>query len=62
MVPFTRILCPIDFSDASQHALEHAVAVAQWYDAVTGRWRDDVTGPGDEQPPAASDGRQQAAG
>ena len=34
MGPFTRILCPIDFSDASQHALEHAVVVAQWYDAA----------------------------
>jgi nucleotide-binding universal stress UspA family protein len=32
MVPFTRILCPVDFSDASRHALDHAVAVAQWYD------------------------------
>jgi nucleotide-binding universal stress UspA family protein len=34
---FTRILCPIDFSDLSQHALEHALAFARWYDAsVTG--------------------------
>jgi nucleotide-binding universal stress UspA family protein len=30
---FTRILCPIDFSDLSQHALEHALAFARWYDA-----------------------------
>jgi nucleotide-binding universal stress UspA family protein len=34
---FTRILCPIDFSDISSHALEHAFAFARWYDAaVTG--------------------------
>ena len=25
-----RILCPIDFSDASSHALDHAVALARW--------------------------------
>ena len=29
----SRILCPIDFSETSRHALEHAVAVAKWYDA-----------------------------
>jgi len=33
MVPLTRILCPIDFSDASRHALDHALVVAQWYEA-----------------------------
>jgi nucleotide-binding universal stress UspA family protein len=34
---FTHILCPIDFSDVSRHALEHAVMFARWYDApVTG--------------------------
>jgi nucleotide-binding universal stress UspA family protein len=34
---FTRILCPIDFSDISRHALDHALAFARWYDApVTG--------------------------
>ncbi len=27
------ILCPTDFSDASQHALDHAVAIAGWYSA-----------------------------
>jgi CPA2 family monovalent cation:H+ antiporter-2 len=26
-----RILCPVDFSDASRHALDHAVAIAEWY-------------------------------
>jgi nucleotide-binding universal stress UspA family protein len=31
--PITRILCPVDFSEASQHAIEHAIAVARWYKA-----------------------------
>ena len=29
MTRFTHILCPVDFSDTSQHALDHAVAIAQ---------------------------------
>jgi nucleotide-binding universal stress UspA family protein len=33
MIDIRRILCPIDFSDASRHALDHAVAIAKWYDA-----------------------------
>jgi nucleotide-binding universal stress UspA family protein len=28
------ILCPVDFSDASQHAAEHAIAIARWYGAT----------------------------
>lgn len=28
-----RILCPLDFSDASRHALDHAVMLAGWYRA-----------------------------
>ena len=31
MVEIRHILCPIDFSDTSRHALEHAVAIAKWY-------------------------------
>lgn len=32
-----RILCPTDFSDASRHALDHAVAIARWYQShITG--------------------------
>src|SRR5262249_1614388 len=31
MVEIRHILCPIDFSDASHQALEHAVAIAKWY-------------------------------
>ena len=33
MVEIRRILCPIDFSDTSRHALEHAVAIAKWYES-----------------------------
>ena len=33
MIDIHRILCPIDFSDDSRHALAHAIAVARWYDA-----------------------------
>jgi nucleotide-binding universal stress UspA family protein len=28
------ILCPVDFSDASRHAAEHAIAIARWYHAT----------------------------
>lgn len=31
MIAFRRILCPVDFSDGSRHALDHAVAIARWY-------------------------------
>ena len=33
MVDIQRIMCPIDLSDASRHALEHAAAAARWYGA-----------------------------
>src|SRR5689334_526836 len=33
MPDITRIVCPVDFSEPSQHAIEHAVALARWYDA-----------------------------
>ena len=33
MTDFKRILCPIDFSDASRHALDHAIAIAGWYES-----------------------------
>jgi nucleotide-binding universal stress UspA family protein len=32
-VNITRILCPVDFSDASAHVLEQASAIAAWYGA-----------------------------
>jgi nucleotide-binding universal stress UspA family protein len=33
MTTIKRILCPVDLSDVSQHALEHALAIASWYKA-----------------------------
>lgn len=33
MIEIKRILCPIDFSDYSGHALDYAVAMAGWYGA-----------------------------
>jgi nucleotide-binding universal stress UspA family protein len=33
MIRMTQILCPVDFSDISQHALDHAAAIARWYEA-----------------------------
>ena len=33
MPEIRRILCPVDFSDASQHAIDHAVVLAGWYQA-----------------------------
>jgi nucleotide-binding universal stress UspA family protein len=33
MITLQRILCPIDFSETSRHAVEHAVAIAKWYDS-----------------------------
>lgn len=33
MIRITHVLCPVDFSDISQHALDHAAAIARWYEA-----------------------------
>lgn len=33
MIEMKRILCPIDFSDFSRHALDHVVALARWYES-----------------------------
>ena len=33
MINIQQILCPVDFSDFSRHALDHAAAIAKWYDA-----------------------------
>jgi nucleotide-binding universal stress UspA family protein len=33
MIDIKRILCPIDYSEFSRHALDYAIAVAQWYKA-----------------------------
>jgi nucleotide-binding universal stress UspA family protein len=34
MIEIKKILCPIDFSDPSRHALHHAVAIARWYEST----------------------------
>jgi nucleotide-binding universal stress UspA family protein len=33
MIQFTRVLCPVDFSEFSRHAVDHAAAIAGWYEA-----------------------------
>lgn len=33
MIRIARVLCPVDFSDISRHALDHAAAIALWYEA-----------------------------
>jgi nucleotide-binding universal stress UspA family protein len=33
MIRITQILCPVDFSEISRHALDHAAAIAGWYEA-----------------------------
>ena len=33
MVNIDRVLCPVDFSEFSHHALVHATAIANWYGA-----------------------------
>ena len=34
MVEIRRILCPVDFSDYSRRALDHAIAIARWYEST----------------------------
>ena len=34
MTPIARILCPLDLSDCSRHALGYAVAIAKRYGAT----------------------------
>ena len=34
MIEIRRILCPIDFSNHSRRAVDHAVAIARWYEAT----------------------------
>jgi nucleotide-binding universal stress UspA family protein len=33
VIQIRRILCPVDFSEFSRRALEHAVALSRWYEA-----------------------------
>ena len=34
MIEIRRILCPIDFSEHSRRALDHAIAIARWYEST----------------------------
>jgi nucleotide-binding universal stress UspA family protein len=34
MIELRRILCPVDFSDYSRHALDHATTLARWYESA----------------------------
>jgi nucleotide-binding universal stress UspA family protein len=34
MIELRRILCPVDFSDHSRHALDHAAMLARWYEST----------------------------
>jgi nucleotide-binding universal stress UspA family protein len=34
MIRIQRILCPTDFSDSARRALDHAVALAKWYEST----------------------------
>src|SRR6476661_4704079 len=34
MVEITRVICPVDFSEPSEHAFRHAIAVARWWGAT----------------------------
>jgi nucleotide-binding universal stress UspA family protein len=34
VIEIERILCPIDFSDFSRRALDHAVAISRWYEST----------------------------
>jgi nucleotide-binding universal stress UspA family protein len=33
MIRIEHVLCPVDFSEIAQHALDHAVAIARGYEA-----------------------------
>ena len=33
MTRINRVVCPVDFSDTSRHALDQAAAIARWYEA-----------------------------
>jgi nucleotide-binding universal stress UspA family protein len=33
MIRIAHVLCPVDVSEISQHALDHAAAIARWYEA-----------------------------
>lgn len=59
MIQITRILCPVDLSEISRRALEHATVLARWYDArLTVLYV--VPSPAAEVVPAFVNGRERA--
>jgi nucleotide-binding universal stress UspA family protein len=34
MIEIRWILCPVDFSDHSRRAIDHAIAIARWYEST----------------------------
>lgn len=60
MLHIARVLCPVDFSEFSQHALDHAAALARWYGARLTILHVFVTRPAVDLPPARmTDGDRQ---
>jgi nucleotide-binding universal stress UspA family protein len=51
MIRITRVLCAVDFSEISQHALDHAAAIAHWYQAQLTLLHAFVTVPTMDGPP-----------
>jgi nucleotide-binding universal stress UspA family protein len=51
MIGITRVLCPVDFSDISQHALDHAAAIAHRHQAHVTLLHVFVTRPTMDAPP-----------
>ncbi len=51
MLHIAHVLCPVDFSDFSRHALDHAAALARWYGARLTLLHVFVNRPGADVPP-----------
>lgn len=51
MIGIARVLCPVDFSEISQHALDHAAAISHWYQARLTLLHVFVTRPTMDAPP-----------
>lgn len=55
MIQIAHVLCPVDFSDISQHAVDQAAAMAHWYRARLTLLHVFVTAPAMDLPPVALD-------
>lgn len=51
MLHIAQLLCPVDFSDFSRHALDHAAALARWYGARLTLLHVFVNRPASDMPP-----------